>query len=326
MAAEHRYWLHGVRIASDLALTDLQPDIGHGEPHVRIELGAVPAAPRQGVPLPAGRIHWDGQRLLFSVPGLARFAITAHEIRIERDSAANPETLQMLLLGSAWGACCHLRGHLLLHASAALIGNECIAFLGNSGAGKSTLAALLAARGHRVAADDTCVLVGGRGATQLHPGPRQVKLWHEGLPLLAGQASDVRPAALQPGKFKLSLDAHWLEQSQPIQRLLLLDCAAEGRPAGFTRLDALDAMQALAAHTFRPKLIALLGCQQRHFALCAAVNTHTGIYRWIRPWGLERRLQMLAMLEAWLETPPPTQPPHVRGGVQQSSVSERRFI
>jgi hypothetical protein len=305
MSAEHRYVLHGVSIVSDLVLTDLRPDAGSRDPQVRIKLGAVPAAPPHAVALPRGHIHWDGQRLLLSVPGTARFAITDHEICIEPDSGADPDAIQMLLLGSAWGACCHLRGCLLLHASAAVVGTACVAFLGNSGAGKSTLAALLAARGHRIAADDTCVLVSNADATYLHPGPGQMKLWREGLPLLAEQATQIRPAAHQPGKFRLSLPAHWVDQPRRVHSLLLLDSDVAGSPASFVCLSTLDALHALAAHTFRPRLLTLLGRQQQNFALCAAVTANTAVHRWIRPWGMERRWQMTDMLEQWLDARTP---------------------
>jgi hypothetical protein len=309
MAAEHRYVLHGVSIASELVLTDLRPEAGNRDPQVRIKRGAVPAAPAHAVALRRGHIHWDGQRLLLSVPGAARFAITDHEICVEHDSGADPDAIQMLVLGSAWGACCHLRGCLLLHASAVVVGTACVAFLGNSGAGKSTLAALLAARGHRIAADDTCVLVSDAAATYLHPGPGQMKLWREGLPLLAGQATQIRPAAHQPGKFKLSLAAHWVDQPRPVHSLLLLDSDADGARAGFARLSTLDSLNALAAHTFRPGILALLGRQQQNFTLCAAVITNTEVHRWIRPWGMDRRQQMVEMLEHWLDVPASTPAP-----------------
>ena len=299
--AEQRYLLHGVRIVSELVLTDVRPDAGSCDPQVRITLGRVPEAPPHAIALRAGRFHWDGQCVLLSIPGTARFAITRDEIRVEPDGSADSDSVQMMLLGTAWGTCCHLRDCLLLHASAAVVGTTCIAFLGNSGAGKSTLAASLAARGHLLAADDTCVLVTTSDGTHLHPGPRQVKLWREGLALLANQATQIRPAAQQPGKFKLSLATQWLEQPRAVRRLLLLDRETPENQAGFVRLAALDALQTLAAHTFRPRILALLGREQRHFALCAAVAANTEVYRWIRPWGMERRLQMLAMLEDWLD-------------------------
>jgi Mrp family chromosome partitioning ATPase len=309
MTAAHRYVLHGVSIASDFVLTDLRADAATREAQVRIRIGVVPAPPAQAVEVRGSYMHWDGTRVLLSTPGTARFSITDQEICVEPDAAADADSVQMLLLGSVWGACCHLRGCLLLHASAAVVGTACVAFLGHSGAGKSTLAALLAARGHLVAADDTCVLVGAAGATHLHSGPRQMKLWRESLPLLADKATEIRPAAHQPGKFKLSLPTQWLDRPQPVQRLLLLDADVGGSPAGFTRLSTLESLQALAAHTFRPKMLALLGRQQQNFALCAAVTANTEVHRWIRPWGMDRRRQMVEMLEQWLDARTPANLP-----------------
>lgn len=300
-----RYLLHGVSIVSDLVLSDLQADPGAAVPQVRVTIGAVPMPPAQAVAHRGGRMYWDGRRLLLWIPGTARFAITDQEICVEPAAGADHEAVQMLLLGSVWAACCHLRDCLLLHASAVLIGTTCVAFLGDSGAGKSTLAALLATRGHRIAADDTCLLVGTPAATRLYPGPVQLKLWREHLPLLADAAAQIRPAAQQPGKFKLALPGHWLTQAQTVRRLLLLDSNAGGSPLGFIALSPLDALRVLAAHTFRLKILTLLGRQQQHFAQCAAVLANTEVYRWIRPWGMQHSAQMLDMLEDWLAGCPP---------------------
>src|SRR5262245_57640144 len=100
----------------------------------------VPEAPPHAIALGGGRMHWDGQRAWLSICGTARFAIAAHEICVEPEAGVDSDSLQMPLLGSVWSTCCHLRDCLLLHASAAVIGTTCVAFLGNSGAGKSTLA------------------------------------------------------------------------------------------------------------------------------------------------------------------------------------------
>jgi hypothetical protein len=303
MAGEHRYLLHGVRIASELELRDLQLDTEPRETQVRISVGEVPAVLNGNVARLGNQAQYDGRLLLLSLRDNTRFLITANQIVVAPDTAANTELLQVFLLGTAWAACCHQRDLLLLHASAALVDTTCIAFLGNSGAGKSTLAALLAARGHRLAADDTCVLASLRDATHLQPGAPSLKLWRDALPLVADQATQVRAAAMQSGKFRVSLATRWLREPLRVQRLLLLDSDTDGSSPCFERLTPLDAVQAIAAHTFRRKLLPLLGRQQQNFRACAAVVATTQVYRWIRPWGEERQLQMIEMLEDWLHAP-----------------------
>ena len=295
----HRYLLQGIRVTSDWALEDLQPDHAAEDSQVQIRTCSVPTA-LEGNVTRHGNWHWNGQQLLLSIPDVARFLITARDIRVDPDPAAEPDAMRSCLLGSAWAACCHQRDVLILHASAAVFGSACIALMGNSGAGKSTLAALLAARGHIIAADDTCVLSSEHGMTRLHSASSRLKLWRDALPILGETTGNVSAAARQPGKFQVSLHDQWSHGSLPVHYILLLENDQDGSTPRFERLSTLDCMRALAAHTFRSNVVALLGRQQQNFALSAAVAATTEVHRWIRPWGIHRQHTMLAMLEDWV--------------------------
>ena len=69
-----------------------------------------------------------------------------------------PEYLAVYLLGPVMGFVLRLRGITCLHASAVMVDNRALAFLGPPGAGKSTLAAAFALSGHPVLSDDVLPL------------------------------------------------------------------------------------------------------------------------------------------------------------------------
>ncbi len=300
-AMSYRYVLHGLRLVTDIALCDLSAGDPADEPDVVVRSCPVPLQ-LPGEVARHGHCQWDGRQLLLSIPRVARFLVTAgSEIRVDAEPGADTGRVAVFLLGSAWAACCQQRGLLLLHASAVQIGNVCCVFMGRSGHGKSTLAALLAARGHSVLADDTCVLAVYDGAVRLQPAQPRVKLWSDALAALPASAGTVRPAAGRPGKFIVSMGECWQHEPLLVSCMLQLDDDRNGAAPGFVQLAPLAAIQAITANTFRPTLIRLLGLQQQNFALGTAVAANLEVHRWIRPWGRHRHPEMVAMLECWAQ-------------------------
>ena len=299
----HFHVPHGVRIASDLHLTDVPTGAADDEPQVSIRIAKVPH--RLANAIDGLRYsQTDGEQWLFSAPGVARYLVTGgKEISVEAESDASEESVMAFLLGTTWAACCHQRGLLIMHASVASIEERCVAFVGVSGAGKSTLAALLAARGHRIASDDTCVLtLDADGAVRVHPSYPRVKLWSDGLSLLPTESAWAK-AAMQPGKFKVSMESHWLSESLRLHHVLELADDRDGAASGFQRLSGLQATLAVTTNTFRPRLVQLLGRQRENFAMSAAVAKAISVHRWCRPWGRGRQLEMIEMLERWMAHP-----------------------
>jgi hypothetical protein len=76
------------------------------------------------------------------------------EIIVDPIPGLEDKVLRLFVLGPALAVLLHQRGRLVLHASAAAIAGEVVAFMGRSGWGKSTAAAALYTRGHSIVADD----------------------------------------------------------------------------------------------------------------------------------------------------------------------------
>jgi hypothetical protein len=143
-------------IRSDLPLPELDPDAAHA-PDLTIRLAAT------GRPMPApdpatvSEFGPEGQYLAW--PGVGAFLIQGtNTILVEPAPGVSMPLLNLPLLGPVLALLLHLRGMLVLHASAIDLGGRAVAFAGHKGAGKSTTAAAFVAQGHRLLADDALAI------------------------------------------------------------------------------------------------------------------------------------------------------------------------
>ena len=165
-ARRYRYKVYGLSVRSELELPELHDDERPGDADVDIRVGTVPFAGGEGLSLgPDGAV--------LRINGIATYLMRAgREIIVHSSPGAADRNVRLYLLGSAMGILLHQKGLLPLHANAIEIDGRAAAFMGETGAGKSTLAAWLHDAGHRVIADDVCVLRFDeeRGRVGVQPG------------------------------------------------------------------------------------------------------------------------------------------------------------
>lgn len=102
------------------------------------------------------------------------------------DPRATLEDTATYLLGPTLGFVLRLRGVPCLHASAVVIDDSVVAFVGASGAGKSSTAAAFAKLGFPVVTDDVLAVVERAGVFQVEPAYPRVRLWGEATRSLFG--------------------------------------------------------------------------------------------------------------------------------------------
>jgi hypothetical protein len=156
----------------------------------------------------------------------------------EAPPAYTRDDLAAYALGPVLTVALHLKGAVLLHASAVDLGGKAIVFAGASGSGKSTTAAILHREGYRVLSDDVTELSGTRAL----PAVPTLRLWPDMLDALYGSAAAFPDRAPSWDKKLLTVDPG---EAREIGAVLFLD----GRRAEpeLRRIDAREGWQRLIA-------------------------------------------------------------------------------
>jgi hypothetical protein len=181
----HHYWVYGMHVASDQPLSLPQHrysplcrvDIVHRDrnPICGLELADDASAPdswfRQTI-LPDGSAHvrWtDVGEFLVSADG--------RQMSCRQDEHASNESFHVYMLGQALSYALVTQGVEPLHATAAVVDSQAVAFLGGNGFGKSTLAACFLEHGDHILTDDLLAVDITAHGVRAYPGPPRLKLF-----------------------------------------------------------------------------------------------------------------------------------------------------
>lgn len=291
------YRAFGLRIHSDIDLP-LQRE-ALGEPDVRIRL--VPSSTRELQESTGTAVfEFDTcvQRLWWPLAG--RFVIRgAGQIDVEAAKGADACLLQLPLLGPVMAMLLHLRGMLVLHASAVSLGGGGVVFLGDKQAGKSTIAAALLAGGHSLVTDDVLALEfpsGGR--PQALPSFPQLKVDPEAAENVFGAPRSSLPLVF-PGseKRRLSVSQQFCTGSTSARHIYLLE---QGAVAATEPVSPPDAFASLIRFSYVGRFgpAAFVGATaEAHFGQCAALAGAIPFSRIIVPRDFARLTDVIRLIE-----------------------------
>lgn len=280
------YRLFGLDLRSEIDLAGLAPPVDVATADVEIGFGSVPA--ENAVPgysaIPEGT--------LLTVAKVGRYLIRdGRRIVIDPAPGASERNLRLFLLGSAIGALLHQRGLLPLHANAIDLGGRAVAFSGHSGAGKSTIAAWFHDRGHKILADDVCVIgFDDAGRALAYPGIPRLRLWREALEASGRDAGAYDRSFDDIDKYDVPTGTDSRLEPLPLAAIYLLRRAEEeqGGDAAIDRLTGVDAVETLMSNTYRGAYLKTIGRTGEHLAACLRVARAVPVFRAQRLWGFER--------------------------------------
>ena len=280
------YSIFGLRIRSEVPLGEYFPQLPQDvPPDVEIREDRIDAAEVER----AGYSQVEGGTLL-TVPRVGRFLIRdGREITVDPAPESSPRNLRVFLLGSAFGALLHQRGLLPLHANAVEVDGNAVAFCGHSGAGKSTIAAWFMDRGHRVLADDVCVIAFDPGGQALaYPGIPRLRLWREALEASGRTAVGYERSFEGADKYDVPTAQERPDEPLPLSRIYLLGKATEDEPKGrILRLGGVEAIDALVSNTYRGGYLSMIGRTGEHLMACVRIARAVPIFRAHRTWGFD---------------------------------------
>jgi hypothetical protein len=285
------YTFGGLRIASDFPLSGLQLCREGAEARWEVVVRRTPI-PEKVASAAAKFLFggcfsgtYNGREVLFDYPAVGRFLVRAgEEILIDAAPSANDEDVRAHLLGAVFGALCHQRGIIPLHASVINVADGCVAFVGSSGAGKSTMVAALARRGHEIISDDECFLqLDTNGEVQAWPGISRIRLWEDAKDALGFDGP--RTERVMQGYNKYFIPVRSPQdpiRSRPLRQVYQLRRVQNSAPE-VTRLRGTDTVEVLMQNVYPPGLADRLGYQPHVFKVCTAVAREVPVFRLSRP-------------------------------------------
>jgi hypothetical protein len=288
------YSVFGLVIASEIELAELEPAGPDSAPDAVVRRGPV-ALPDAD---PGYSAASDGT--LLTIPRVGRYLISGgREIVVDPAPGASERNVRLFLLGSAFGALLHQRGLLPLHANAIEIDGRAFAFCGHSGAGKSTMAAWFHDRGHRILADDVCVIGFEDGRALAFPGIPRLRLWREALEASGRETGAFARSFDDLDKYDVPTDRRGPARPLPLGAIYLLRKLDEGGPpAEIERLVGVDAVETLVSNTYRGAYLRTIGRTGEHLAACLRIARAVPVFRAERAWGFERFEAQASRLEA----------------------------
>jgi hypothetical protein len=194
---------------------------------------------------------------------------------VDADRELDDAVIGNFVVGPSMGSLLHQRGLLVLHASAVVIDELAVLFLGDSGWGKSTIAAVCYQAGSPLVADDTTAveLDGLRPAAV--PAIPRIKLWPESMRALALDPSNHDRVHAEMDKLELPAVRDFPGASVPVGAIYVL---SEDEP-GIEPVSGQSAMLEVVRHSYAADLLRATETQERHFLQCADMITRVPLRR-----------------------------------------------
>jgi hypothetical protein len=188
--------------------------------------------------------------------GLFEFLIAPDGRRIACRSLDGPAraAFQTYVLGQVLSFALLKRGIEPLHATAVVIDERAVGFVGDCGYGKSSLGAAFLQAGHRLLTDDLLVIRDEHHGFLAYPGPPRIKLFPEIAQTLLGDGVTGAPMNPQTSKLVIPLGPHQAAQAAvPLRTIYVLRPPTRGSQSTRVTIRTLSQRRAcmeLIASTF----------------------------------------------------------------------------
>ena len=252
--APFHHSLYGLHVESELRLPgalEIPPETSPGPADVLVR--RAPQKRRVTTPITGvfTLTHEDDDHV-FNFPDGVQVVINhdASVIEVHWSDRFTAEYAATYLMNVVMAFVLRMRGHETLHASAALIDDAAVAFIGTSGAGKSTIAAALALRGFRVISEDVVAIVDRGERFDVVSAHTHVRLWPDGTEFLFGYADALPLIANEEWKRWLDVHVRFAHGAFELAAIYSIDDRAARTP-DVESLDGAEALLDLIASSYK---------------------------------------------------------------------------
>lgn len=272
----HDYDLCGLRLRSALPLRGFKDWTGDDRaPDIDFVVGDVPAALEGEVEAGLFMYVAPEGRVRIAVPGVADFLVEDGRRAVIAPAPGHAMAdIDAFIGGSVFGALCHQRGLLPMHAASVEVGGGAVMMMGPSRAGKSTLSAALANRGHRLVADDvTVAMPGPDGRLMAIPAIRRQKLWQDSIDALGLRPGRRLRESRAMTKYENGDAVTYASAPVTLRAVVLLSRFGPAPEARLERLSPALAFRAIFDNVYRDNVVHVLGLRPRVFQDCGRIAT-----------------------------------------------------
>ena len=259
---DFRYLAYGLRLASHIPISGLEPAPFEGFPDCELVCAPVAPASADAVTIDTDdetgvRVTRDASqrgRVTFEYADGTRFLVEDAGRRITTSWTTTPEDMATYLLGPVLAFVVRSRGQLALHASAVSMRGRAVVITAASTGGKSTTAAALVRRGAAMLTDDLAVIEWRGDVPFVRSGYPRLRVWDDSAAAMFGSADAV--PLLTPTWSKRYVDARhaFAREAAPVGAIVVI-AGRDAMPTRIRELTGHEAAIALLARTSVPLLL-----------------------------------------------------------------------
>jgi len=273
------YEAYGLCLDSELPLPELFPSSSVSS-DLTLRIAVISFTPPETTRVICRPVSKTEMVIYFKGVGLAK-VISGQEIILQPDENSDPLTLRLFILQQVMSVILLQRGYFVLHASAAVIGNQAVAFAGPSGQGKSTMAAALNRLGCPILADDVLALsLTDEKNPEALPGLLHLKLTEEARRELGPEILNEQTIRDRASKKLCAIRGTPSRDPVSLHAIYLL---ASGPSIKFEAAPPAKAAIELVRQTYGADLLPHLDRSISHFRQCAALANRIPISILSRP-------------------------------------------
>ena len=313
MAANYKYFAHGLPVYSEFEIPELFPleKVLNIVDPVIIRYAQVPEA-LEGFQSQVSLQIQPGHFLFKNKNIVNLYVHDGKQILVQVHECEYPDAFRQFVLGFGLGAILHQRGLLALHGSAVVTPNGALIFVGDSGAGKSTAIAAFHAAGYPILSDDVCHIdLSDPTQPCVHSGTAQIKLNRDSAEILQRDLDTVECLVWGKGKYLFPLTTIPERKKAPLFAIcgLIKD---DSQAMHIKPLKQFDIFRLLVENTYGKRTLKRSKQQDLHFEKIATLANNVQAGMLFRPQQAFQIEEMINTVGQALQIPAP----HKQGSVE----------
>ena len=307
------YWVYGIQLDTEYSF--LLPLVSEVERRdlPSLYFGLLSSAGAHGALGQISQVGTDTSPLHKTEQGykvrtnVAEFLLQPDRIICHLLDGARPHEAELWLLGTVLAFWQEWPGHGVLHASAVMVDQRAVGFMGYNQSGKTSLAASFLQAGYPLLTDDVLALQMVDGLCMAQAGYPQMRMWPEQAEHFVGDYEKLAKVSEQTSKRRVPVSAlgSFCDQPQPLAALYLperQEAAEWGTRIEIEPLKVTSALPRLVEHAFAARWLHAPEQRRQRLAFYAPLARSIPIRRVHYPHGFEHLPRLREAILADLET------------------------